>query len=499
MAGGEKPPSWDQRDERKVPGKNPAPVKPPLAPEEALRLRLVAPATDKTFNLIVLTTWFELRLLSARGKPLVGETCQLFDPSGKIVEKKTDGDGVVRFDGLPLLPPANVDWLDCSHPAVVFPDILEEWADPPAGEFGKNCGERDDHRKHDGMVHFVPTMEARTEVTLTNLTEEQKLQHFIHAYTDNKARYDTASPKVYSEKDQRWNWGKGAVCNQHVNFFLGYWFNYGKDFTTAGSATAMCYLPLFSSAMHKFGSIKHRGYLEFLSPITGHGATLGSSYDPDDETTWPQEKAANKAYKCIEYIRVARYFDFDSGEPTETGKQLIDALGPVNVYSVGDIKSKDVPAAEREIRAWLKKNKATKATGKSDKDIDKMKSGALWHLVFDLDDDDATDNRLVRTLRAKVNWDHHAGILLVRAKGGGPLTPTTKEKELWTFSADGAKTPGPVIALKTFASADLYRKLLHLGIWRCKTLAPGGFAPTDTSDNKGSISPENPPRFLRWG
>jgi hypothetical protein len=499
MSDGNSGPGWSKRAERNVPGKGSAPVKPPLAPQDPPRLRLIAPATDKKFNLIVLTTWFELKLVSARGKPLAGETCQLFDPSGKLVEKKTDRNGVVRFDGLPLLPPANVDWQDCSHPAVVFPDILEEWAATPEGKFGKNCGERDDHRKYDGMVHFMPTLETCTEVRLTHLTEEQKLQHFIHAYTDNKARYDTAKPKVYSNEEQRWNWGKGAVCNQHVNFFLGYWFNYGKDFTTAGSATAMCYLPLFSSAMHKFGSTKHRGYLEFLRPTTGFGETLGSSYDPDDEKTWPQEKTASKAFKCIEYIRMARYFDFDTGAPTDRGKELIDALDPVNAYSVGDIKSKDVADAEKEIRAWLKKNKATKATGKSDKDIDKMKSSKLWQIAFDLDDDDTTEQRLVRTLRGKVNWDHHAGLLLVRAKGGGPLTATTKEKELWTFSADGAKTPGPVITLKTFAKADLYRKFLHLGIWGCKPLAPGGFAPSDTADNKGDISPENPPRFIHWG
>jgi len=77
--------------------------------------------------------------------------------------------------------------------------------------------------------------------------------------------------------------------------------------------------------------------------------------------------------------------------------------------------------------------------------------------------------------------------------------PNTKEKELWTFSADGAKTPGPIIQLKTFASADLHRKFLHLGIWQCKSLAAGGFASSDTAENKGKISPENPPRFIHWG
>lgn len=500
MSDGDSDLLWSKRGKREVPGANSSPVKPPLSLQEPPRLRLVAPVTSKEFNLIALTTWFELRLVSARSKPLADEKCQLFDPSGKIIEKKTDADGVVRFDGLPLLPPAKADWRDCSHPAVVFPDILEEWSATPEGKFGKNRGARDDHRKCDGMVSFVPAMEARTEVKLTNLTEEQKLQHFIHAYVDNGARYGGAKPKDYGETDRRWNWGKGAVCNQHVNFFLGFWFNYGKSFTTAGSATAMCYLPLFSSALHKFSIAKHRGYLEFLSPVTGFGATLGGGYDPDDETTWPDEDHAGNAYKSIEYVRMARYFDADTYAPTDDGKELIDALGPVNVYSLGDIKNKEaVTSSEKEIRAWLKKFKATKAVGKTDKEIDKMKPSELWRIAFKLDDADATDERLVRTLRGKVTWDHHCGILLVREKGGGPLTPKTKEKELWTFSADGSPTNPRIIELKTFASDDLRRKFLHLGIWRCKPLAPGGFAPSETAENKGGISPENPPRFIHWG
>ena len=130
MSDGDADLSWSRRGEREVPGANSSPPKPPLSVQNTPRLRVVAPVTSKEFNLIKLTTWFELRLVSARGKPLVDEKCQLFDPSGKIIEKKTDKDGVVRFDGLPLLPPANTDWRDTSHPAVVFPDILEEWSAP---------------------------------------------------------------------------------------------------------------------------------------------------------------------------------------------------------------------------------------------------------------------------------------------------------------------------------------------------------------------------------
>src|SRR6185436_14029189 len=110
--------------------------------------------------------------------------------------------------------------------------------------------------------------------------------------------------------------GLGSVCNQHINFFLGYMFNYNADFTTAGSATVMSVLPVFSSDKHKFGNIKHRGYLEYLEPVTGYGSAEGKAYEPGDASTWPTEDKWTKSYKTIEYIRMARYFDFATGDPT---------------------------------------------------------------------------------------------------------------------------------------------------------------------------------------
>jgi hypothetical protein len=463
-------------------------------------VRLVAPTGDggTGHNTIRLTTWFELRLLSPRAKPLVGERCQMFDPTGKVVEKKTDKDGVVRFDELTFIPPAGASFDDVASPAVIFPDILEEWVPAPAGDFGKHAGERDDYRKRDGAVYFVPKLETRTDVTFVRLPEDQKLQHFMDAYVDNKAHYDTAHPNSYAAGDCRWNWGKGSVCNQHVNFFLGYWFNYNDKFTTRGSATVMSVLPMFSSDNHKFGTVTHRGYLEFLEPVNGYGAALGTAYDPDDDSTWPKVSEWSKTFRHFEYIRIARYFDWTTQDPTSDGQALIDALGSVNVYSLSDIKQKDAADAEKAIRAWLKKHRASKANNQTDQQIDGKSSTALWEIAFDLDDGDNEDLELVTTLRGKITWDHHAGVLLVRAKGGGPVTAATKEKELWTFSADGATTPGPLIVFKKLADADLKRRFVHLGIWRCKALT-GGFAPADAADNEGHVSIDNPPRFIHWG
>ena len=60
----------------------------------------------------------------------------------------------------------------------------------------------------------------------------------------------------------------------------------------------------------------------------------------------------------MEYIRLARYFDRDSGEPNDDGKRLLDSLGPINVHSLSDIKSDKRPDAEKAIRDWLRKPKA---------------------------------------------------------------------------------------------------------------------------------------------
>lgn len=125
--------------------------------------------------------WFELRLVSAGGKPLSDVPAVRSERQDRREE-----DGRRRRDPLrrtAAAPAPNADWRDCSHPAVVFPDILEEWSEAPEGKFGKNRGSRDDHRKCDGMVFFVPAMKARTEVKLANLTEEQKLQHLIRPAT----------------------------------------------------------------------------------------------------------------------------------------------------------------------------------------------------------------------------------------------------------------------------------------------------------------------------
>src|SRR4051794_33917694 len=75
-------------------------------------LKLAPPSTGSAHNVIRLVTWFELRIVSTHGNPIPRERVQMFTPSGKVVEKKTDANGVVRFADLPFLPPAGAHWED---------------------------------------------------------------------------------------------------------------------------------------------------------------------------------------------------------------------------------------------------------------------------------------------------------------------------------------------------------------------------------------------------
>lgn len=492
-------PETEDREKRKKPGSS----KPIMPPEIELPLpRLVAPSLMATKNTIRFLTWVEIRLVNDHDKPIVDEKVCLYRADGVVLERKTDQDGVARFDDLPLfLTDLSVIQEDVYQPAVFFPDILEEHKDKPPGEFGKNDGARDDHRKHDGVVHFVRAEQARFTVKIASLTEEEKLQHFVHAYVDNAARYQAASPGDYKTKEKRWSWGKGAVCNQHVNFFLGFWFNYDASFSASGSGTAMTCLPLYSSERHDFGSTKHRGYLEFLAPVNGYGAAFDTVYSPADPSAIPAPKSYGKAYRHVEYIRMSKYFDKSTGAPRDTdeAKAFVSALGKINVYSVADNnKAEERKSALDAARAYLKKHKAE--LGLTDKQIEGKTDGQLWEFIWDLDDADAGQAALIKALRGYLNYDHHAGILLKRAKGGGPLTGAEGEEvELWTFSADGSlnSVPGPVIVMKKFADVVKGTKSYSLAIWSTRALRDGGYAPA--VENAGKVDTEEPPRFIHWG
>lgn len=493
-------------------------VQSPLGePSHLLRPNLVLPQLDlKTPEGRALTQtglWVEIQLLSDREKPIPDERVLLAWTPGALREARTNAEGIVRFTGLELR--LDVSEPGSDMPRVILPDILEEHTPQLLPSSFKGRGGGDDRRR-DGAVRLIPWGTARFPVIVRGLTAEEKFLHFHDAYVDHGAKYGTGKGNDYYKKDRRWSWSKGSVCNQHVNFFLGYWFNYNEHFTARGSGTFMINLPLYDSAIHDFRPLKqqkadpkkdtsketvsrhHRGYREFLEPVTGLGISVNPAYDPAKPDTVPASGNNEAASRVTEYIRLSEFFNED-GTAQASARSLIDALAPFNVYSIASIHgaAKEEKALDA-VRAWLKKHKATLKL--DDKGIEKLKPAALWTRVWKLRRDADPDRELWHQLRGMLDFDHHAGIVLKRGPGKSDPTDVPPEQlELWTFSADGTLSSARPIVLRPFGTAVAKGShFKHLAFWKLKALRPGGFIPLSTEQNAAGISLETPPRFIHW-
>jgi hypothetical protein len=232
----------------------------------------------------------------------------------------------------------------------------------------------------------------------------------------------------------------------------------------------------------------HRGFSDFIDPLNVSNKPV------------PPPAHCGHAYQSVQYIRMcSKYFDRTTGAPTDEGKTLIGSLEDFNVYSVGDIKKDKRATAVNAVRDHLRNHKSSYADYKhmTDAQINAVPKADIWDFVWSLDDADDVDAELIHTLKTLVNFDHHCGILLRRAPGGGPFTGV--DSELWIFSANNFEADQP-IQFQKFGDADLkQRHFFNIGIWTLKQLRPGGYAPLDASDNEGGISVQVPPRFVHWG
>jgi hypothetical protein len=408
--------------------------------------------------------WIEVRVVNDRRKPLANEACVLYldrNPKTKLT-KTTNQNGVVRFDDLS-------ESVSDFHLQLI--DVLEAWKQaPPKDEVW--IPKPGDYRKKDGTAHAVKPCIAADEqtVVIDRLTEDEKFSHFHDAYVDHGAYYKASNPRNFVDSPPHWKWGIGAVCNQHVNFFLGYWYNYNAQFTTAASATYMAALPTLTSEKQAVttpdGVIKHRGYLEFVEPV---GRSNWYYEHPSVKTKWY-------------YIRAGEpNFDRKTRAPRA---DLSAALGSFNVYSIADITKKaSQSAAVGKAKTWFGKHPEYLPQGKA---AASLTDEQVWDLVWDLPEKNAQEAALLTSMRNGLVPDHHCGVLLKRPD------------ELKTFSADSpTKTE---IVMRSFGKVDLTkRKLLYLGFWRLKPLRKGGYAPLDAEPNAGGISIDNPPRFIEWG
>ena len=406
----------------------------------------------------------------------------------------------------------NSKWLkwDVFTPALVLPEIMEEWvgdnsqaSEEPSGNFGKNMGERNDYRKRDGYVHFVPVLIPEYEICVNHLTEEQKFQHIVQSYTGNQATYN--SPRPYNVpavvNRNRWEWGTGSVCNAHVNSFLGYWFNFNNKFSLNGGRTAVSTLLVYdSSNQHGPTHPNHRSYKEFITPVAEF--TLGAPLDPAVPYAHHPRNADDFDYHYlfVSYIRInGRFFNravvggAHTYTPTTEGRALIDTLGSFNVYSLSNIpRTRRDPHTHQIVGRDYDTDTVQILRNHGHPTATVANAGDLiWAL-------DATqDAQTITALNDLVNWDHHGGVLVKRGLNGSPPSGGGTQPELWTFSADGPPLGAPIV-FKAFDHRDMHRWHLHLSIFKLEPLRPGGMAPKSAEANAGSISIDEPPRFIDW-
>lgn len=351
-------------------------------PTQAASKAAVAPLSDAQREAAG-WTWAEAEVIGANGKPLVGERCQWFEllaTDKPLGEGRTDKNGVVRL-WLPGKPtdPAEAEELRRNQAGkppkdartlvkalggkavmLVFPEILESFEVPakPAAKpaaivelIGNKRDSDGDPRRFDYRFHAVPLKTARHRVTLAKLTQEEKFQYLVWIYTRaTSAKYVSSRVRFNNYKKivkaNHWLFPKaGVTCNTHVNFFLGYWYNYsGKaagaadgtfEFTSEATSTEMACIALLDSGtgrfMHGGQPYNHRGYKEFIEPID-HSEFVGHQTRTSEPT-----RASNGFEFYPYYIRMSQFFDYDGKPIKATYDKLIAALGDFNVYSVADI------------------------------------------------------------------------------------------------------------------------------------------------------------------
>lgn len=517
-------------------------------------------AKDVTPRSAIAWQRYKIKVLTAGGQPLKQERCILITPGDRNAEGRTNDAGIVEFTvaAPPTNPLLNVSAGLVSPPLLLLPDILEEFyrpgeADaqfpgvPSLQELKHGLDARFRYRRGDRVSHVVIALgSGEAQVRVNRLTEQEKFEHFRWSYVSNNAAYVVANPGDYITRNARWEWGRGAVCNQHVNFFLGYWFNLNTKFTASGSGTDTAYLPLLDCGTGKFpyhGETKtHRGYQEFVEPVLDfHAATYLPVFNdlefPGRQEITKQAKRGDATpvtsadgktkydvypERYVKYIRLSQFIDWKTRKLNARGQQLLDALADFNVYSVAEFYEADPngqknrrDGALARTRSWLKKYRALPhlqvytlpRAGKpvalaelTDAELNAMSDSLLWEVMWKLDDDRAEDAALLADLRTGLNVDHHAGVAIKRAPGGGPLPPNGGPVELYKFSAD--QTPRNIQLKKFVESVGAPGKeplFTHYAFWKLKPLRAGGFAPIPTvPGSSGSLDLEAPPRFIDW-
>jgi hypothetical protein len=319
---------------------------------------------------------YQARLIHAAGGPIADETCLFFNRKGEILgERRTDRDGRVSLADFALPKPSltgraeKPSLFSLPESAIlVLPDVLEGFDESiqPSFPWGKNRGQRDDGRRFDPTFHLVPANLPAVEIQIGALTEEQKLQYVRWFYAGQNAIYTGGTVARFDGVRKRWLWPRpGLSCNAHVNFFLGFWFNYNQFFPAAASGTETRYLPMLDSSSRPFQygaeTRRDRGYAEFVEAVA-----------PDGAQGFSRSFAARDPRGTVSYLRMSRFFTWsDTGNPqlNAAGDELVRALGDFNVYSVSDCNTDARRAVAVEVgRWWVKQHRADQDFGFSGAD-----------------------------------------------------------------------------------------------------------------------------------
>lgn len=338
--------------------------------------------------------WVEVEVLAQAGKGLPDERCQLFKITDgtRIAEAKTDKNGVVKF----WLPPKSSaetarekEELDRLHKkqaprssqvlmealygemaVLVFPDILEGFEltevnldkmKPPSvsGTVSPyKCESAKDTRRFDFHFHVVPLGRPRFQVKIGDLTAEEKFQYIrwiyqqkpTSTYQGYRGYYEVAGKALTNprgegfKQEKRWLFPKAGVkCNAHVNFFLGYWFNYNEKFSPEAPDTEIAYLTQLDSSDDAFTYSGHnrrdRGYSDFMSAVTASGGTSFKGFQ--NKTGALRRGPGLDQYPY--YIRMSQFFDWDGNLIQAEYDKLVEQLADFNVYSVSDLVDGDAP------------------------------------------------------------------------------------------------------------------------------------------------------------
>lgn len=343
---------------------------------------------------------------------------------------ETDDQGYVEFVNLPLAPGTLV--------CVVLPDILESWHTRSADTFylektehaepTSTAGKSDamiktfaeshkdqlerlvkgeanwnrteawdkDYRQRDRTKYFVPTRKNDTSedktpetIRVNLLSEDDKFLHFREFIEKNKASYQPGSPRDYDDEQHRWTWGKGAVCNQFANFFLGYWFNHNAAFTTGASRTD------FLSIMERVGSTRQkrslgggesvtmRGFNDMVHAALAPDATMesrtgaGYTYIRMNAAMWDEATHAFvKADHPPAGTKVCIYSIWDGKDPKDAKKP-----DPKKVDHHGGLIYSNVPGWKKMAADGYKKSDGTYTKGLIElKDPDSFKTANSTNL-----------------------------------------------------------------------------------------------------------------------